>query len=78
MTEGKEIENQGMKGSLLRRVGQEKPSVKGKETDVFGGRRVIIILFLLTVGLSLVFWFWANLSIWLQGMFGPSTWTFSR
>lgn len=40
-----------------------------------GGRRAIMILFLLTVGLSLLFWAQRRLASWVNEFFGPSTWT---
>ncbi len=43
-----------------------------------GGRRAIIILFLLTVGLSFFFLVQRQLSSWVADFFGPSSWTSSR
>lgn len=57
---------------------QNSKHVKGKESDVFGGRKVIIILFIITVGLSLFFWVYAQFTGWFKGVMGPSIWTFSR
>jgi len=47
---------------------------KGGDVDE-GGRRAVVILFLLTVGLSLLFWVQRRLTTWISDFFGPSTWT---
>jgi hypothetical protein len=42
------------------------------------GRKAILILFFLTIGLSLLFWFQANYSHFFEYFFGKSSWTFTR
>lgn len=51
---------------------------KRSEPDVEGGRRAVVVLFLLTVGLSLLFWAQGRLADWLRSFFGPSTFIISR
>lgn len=65
------------------RLQKDKISENDKEKRVkdatdYGGRKVILILFFLTLLLSLFFWFQGQFSDWLRNFFGPSTWTFSR
>ncbi|OGY17804.1 MAG: hypothetical protein A2900_00230 [Candidatus Chisholmbacteria bacterium RIFCSPLOWO2_01_FULL_50_28] len=58
--------------------GGRSPSIEKKSGEDRGGRRAIIILFLLTVGLSLLFWIQRRIPAWFSEFFGPSTWTRSR
>ena len=51
---------------------------KGKDPSDYGGRKMILILFFLTIFLSFLFWFQGQFSEWLRSFFGPSTWMFSR
>jgi hypothetical protein len=59
-------------------VNQSQSVKEKKNGDHKSGRRMIIILFLLTIGLSIVFWLQSQLSVWWKDFFGPSKWTFSR
>ncbi len=79
MNDKGDLDQRGRERSFA--IGSEKQSLKpakGKESDFFGGRKVIILLFVFTVGLSLTFWVYAQFFGWLKGIMGPSTWTFSR
>ena len=51
---------------------------KDKVSDDFGGRKVIIFLFLFTIFISFIFWMKSGVLSWLRDFMGPSTWTFSR
>lgn len=57
---------------------EELKEKKGKGFEDFGGRKAIIVLFVITVFLSLLFWLQSRLGGVFQDFFGPSTWTFSR
>lgn len=56
----------------------ERDRRKARELAQGGGRRTIIFLLLTSVGLSLVLWIWRELASWLEGFFGPTTWTITR
>ena len=58
---------------------QEKESSKKKgETEYFGGRKLILLLFALSILMSLIFWMQGNFKSWLESIFGPSTWVFTK
>lgn len=77
-----EVDNEQREGqiSALRRLGKLRSATirQSRGIEDGGGRKAIIILFVLTIGLSLVFWLQGNFVSWIQGLFGPSTWSYSR
>jgi len=51
---------------------------KDKEINNSKGRRAILIIFFLTITLSIIFWLVGNFSNLFDNFFGPSTWTFTK
>jgi hypothetical protein len=64
--------------TLMRFETMERTDKKDQEMLTGGGRKMIILLFLLSIGLSLLFWFQGQFAEWLRSFFGPSTWTITR
>ena len=63
---------------ILRPGSLESKERGGRRDSDEGGRRAVIILFVGTILLSLLFWLQGNLKRFLDEFFGPSTWTFTR
>ena len=64
--------------TLMRFETMGRTDKKDQEMLTGGGRKMIILLFLLSIGLSLLFWFQGQFAEWLRSFFGPSTWTITR
>lgn len=71
-----EIKNLSRK-SKEKEEGEFKSS-GSKDQDQGQGRKSIIILFIITILLSLISWLKANYWHLLTDLFGPSEWTFRR
>lgn len=56
----------------------ESTDTKNKLSDSGGGRKAILLLFFVSIFLSLFFWMQGQFTEWLRSFFGPSTWTFTR
>ena len=65
-------------GQKIGNTDEDSFGKKGKILEDYGGRKAIIVLFLLTVLLSFILWIYSNFSGVFSEFFGPSSWTFSR
>jgi hypothetical protein len=65
---------------VVRRSSETKKDemVREQINDEGWGRKAILILFFLTIGLSALFWFHAHFNTFFSDFFGPSSWTFSK
>ena len=62
----------------IRDGGVKKINMSVKPAEEGGGRRTVIMLFLLTIILSLILWLQSNISSWWSNVVGPSKWSFSK
>lgn len=65
------------KQNLSQETEQEHIS-EGTDIPSGAGRKTILLLFAVTVGLSLLLWIGQHIAQWLRDFSGPSTWTITR